>query len=377
MSGKLKYPGIILEKPTTWGHLKNPAAPIDFYEEPFVALRKIIQTKNKPIKLLADNLIIKFRKKLNHYKLPVDDDAVSRVLKNSLIRFENNRLLYLWLFRRSQTKGLVVIDSDAVIAQIAAAKELELPVFEFQHGAIGSNDVGYQWHQNLKKYKSAMAIPDYLLSYGKFWKDLLVNNNFWLEDEVISTGSSKMDRFRKKIEKHRNQAEQIQILFTSQWTTRDSSIKFWNRFLKSAHSRGLKVYLIIKVHPSEKNSIGQYKALETQHAGLCEVIFDEEDTFTLMLRSDVHVSYYSTSLIESYSLGIPSVSICSGHFKDGFAGSFGLCNLKDIIIHVNSTEEFLQYLRNSKIQKTKNRTSEYFFQKGFIEKATQAINSVI
>ena len=76
-----------------------------------------------------------------------------------------------------------------------------------------------------------MAIPDYLLVYGKFWKELLIKNGFWEEMQVISVGSSRMDRYRNRIYKQKTRKESTEILFTSQWTTRENAIKFWNRFL--------------------------------------------------------------------------------------------------------------------------------------------------
>ena len=377
LSAKLKYSALILECPTTWGHLKNSATHIDLYEEPLVIIRKIIQAKNLQIKRSAENLSHQFMAMLKHHNVSVYDEIMPRVLRNSLIRFESNRILYNWLFKNRNIKSLAVLDADSVTAQVAAAKELSIPVFDFQHGAIGSNDIGYQWHPSLKTYKNVMVIPDYLLVYGKFWQDILVKNGFWLEGQVLSVGSSRMDRYRDKIQTRNTATKRIEILFTSQWTTREYALRFWNRFLNAIRNTELDVHLTIKLHPNEKNCIDQYKKLEAQHNGRCHVLFDEADTFSLMLKSDIHVSYYSTSLIESYSLSVPSVSISEGRFKDGFADSFGLSALKDIIIHVGSVEEFVQYLNNHQYRQTEHTSSEYFFEKGFVEKAAQSINAIL
>jgi hypothetical protein len=105
-----------------------------------------------------------------------------------------------------------------------------------------------------------------------------------------------------------------------------------------------------------------------------------------MLKSDIHVSYYSTSLLESLALGIPSVSICRGKAApDGIAGIRPIPRLRDSIVHVGSVEALVEQIGDNipgsaNMEKWRCQTLEYgkeLFTPGFIVNASRAINRKI
>ena len=141
--------------------------------------------------------------------------------------------------------------------------------------------------------------------------------------------------------------------------------------------------LILKVHPNERNEAHHYESLCNKFPSQCKMIFDEVDTFSLMKISDIHVSYNSSSLLESVAFGIPSVSICGGKVPNGIAGSTKIHELREIIYHVESETELFDLfkehlLTDEKIHFWKKRTHEAgkcLFTAGFIEKVSDVLNA--
>jgi hypothetical protein len=282
-----------------------------------------------------------------------------------------------------------LIDSNSRFGQIAAAKELNIPVIELQHGAMGANNAQYQWHSSLSPYKPLMPIPDKILVYGRLWQDMLVAGGFWNYKEVIPAGSARMDRFRASVlekEASKNHDEAFRILYTTQWKLQESAVEFWRRFMEIAEKRlPFQCQLRIKPHQSEHRPEQVYQTLLNRFSDKCEIVSNATSTFEAILNADVNVSYASSVLLESAGLGVPSVSICEPMVPGGIAQYMGMQSLRESIVHVISPEELIELLAQhppgstalSRWRQSTENEGKRFFTEGFFERAEQVIQNAV
>ena len=375
LSDLLKFPVYTIERPVHWGYLEPLATPVHLNEEPIRVARFVIRNTTsvrKKVKPAAKS----FLSLLTQFNFPEAPASLYRLIENSLVIFEVERIIYNKLFKHRNIKGFVFIDSDVLTGPIAAAKENAVPAFELQHGMVGSYDVGYQWESVLSTYKADMPIPDYFLVFGNMWESCLTRKGFWNANEIVPVGAARIDRFRKKIKPQTDKRsdDPIQILFTTQMSSRSCFLPFCHKFLESVESLQYKVMMIVKVHMYEKHDIYQYMELEKRFPKSCKVIFDEEDTFSLILKSDISLSYYSTTLLEAVALGVDAVSICEGCSPEGIAGVFGIPQLRNYIHHVESIEALIQFIAGYRKGETAKKPDRELYTPNFIDNITHFIN---
>jgi hypothetical protein len=386
ISSKLTLPAYVVENPSNWGHLSPTLGPRHLFEEVLI-LASMMLARTLEVRKTVQAASERLTKLLVGKGLPLPDSDVNQCAHKALASFEAKRRIYGRFFRHRSCKSVFVLNWIGVMGQVAAAKEMNIPVFDFQHGGMEKGSIGYHWDPSLKPAKRNIPLPDTILVYGKLWKEALLHEGFWGERDIVPAGSARMDRFRKKRDEIDGcvHAKKVSLLFTTQWTTRADAISFWRAFLERAKAdSSFAVRLIVKVHPFEKGARGDYGDLEKEYSDLCKVIFDEDDTFSLMLKSHIHISYYSTSLLESLALGIPSVSICRGSAApQGIAGIRPIPRLRNSIVHLDSVKALIAKIRDnlpgSNNMKTWRRQTVAYgndlFTPGFIANASRAINS--
>ena len=377
-AGQLDLPAYVIENPTNWGHLNPTVGPIHLYAEPLLRLRgiltNILKTKRRLMKT-AEGLV----RILSKTELPLSDEIVFGIVEQRLRKFEAERMIYRFILSHRKVRGFFILDSDSYTGPIAAAKELLIPVFEFQHGQMGQEHIGYQWDHSLVAYKNNMPIPDFIFVYVPFWQSMLTKKGFWKTNEIVPVGTARMDRFIKLREKSSEQTgHRIKVIFTTQWPSREDAIVFWAKVLRKIKKSGeFEIDLVVKIHQFEKQHISTYKVLEEKFPNNCKVIFDEVDTYSLLSKSDVHVSYYSSTLMESIAAGIPSVSICRACCPSGISGSMSMPEVRNFIHHLKNADELVAFLRNTKIGKENKQEPIDIYSEHFVKKTTSFINQLI
>jgi hypothetical protein len=193
-------------------------------------------------------------------------------------------------------------------ALVAAAREVGIPVIEFQHGVIDRHHPGYSWTAYASRYKNQMIIPDRIFVYGDYWQKELSDNGFW-DNELRSVGSLRIDQYRnrsiiidhEKILAH-NKAKKI--IVTTQALDVERLISFIVEFLKIITTP---VELFIKLHPREYNR-QPYEEAFSNYSNV-HIISGHEppSTFELISMADYHVSIHSTCHYEALGLGKPTI----------------------------------------------------------------------
>jgi len=177
---------------------------------------------------------------------------------------------------------------------VRACKELEIPIFELQHGLIIPSHTHY----------CAPAIPDSFLHafrellptkigvYGEYWKKVLISGKMFSE-EMIEILGYYLTMPPKEATKTTNKTV---ILITSQPTVQNHIIRYV-KFLKTKlDSRKYQIW--IKPHSNE---------MIEPFSSLLQDDFVElftNDTYSLLQKADIHITIHSTVAFEAVRYGV-------------------------------------------------------------------------
>ena len=234
-----------------------------------------------------------------------------------------------------------------------ACRELGIPSVELQHGLITPSIPPY-----VKKVKSGNkdCTPEYLLTHGDVFRDIVKNGNIFEKDKVFSTGHIYLEKIKEENKKETATTKSTisdfkhNLLFTSQWILSEEIKEFIIRVADKMKKSNLNLGIIFKPHPYDKID---YSGLDA-HENI--ILADKyEDTFKLLKLVDAHSTVYSTSGLEAMAFGKPNI------FVD-IAGLTKKSNPKFIVKSPEKFIETLQYIiYNAEISKQTLELANMFF----------------
>ena len=178
-----------------------------------------------------------------------------RALQHFILNFETSRQLFGWFLDRVQPSFLFILNAHGYPSIIAAAKERNIKVLEFQHGIIYKYHPGYSWNSYARPYKGSMPIPDTIFLYGAFWKDVLEEIGFW-SNELQVVGSPRLDHYRSF---STTASSTVRLAVTTQPLVPPKMYcDYFRKFLQLAAGH-IEVEITIKLHQRETNKEA-YKA---------------------------------------------------------------------------------------------------------------------
>lgn len=261
----------------------------------------------------------------------------------ALTLFEARRRIFRRVLSKLGLRLLVTTYAPGRPGEIAAARELSIPVFELQHGVVSAHCPDYAWPAEYRAFKADMALPDRIGLFGSIFAREIVRSGFWTEAETPAIGAAAMDAYRPaQIVQRRG--GRLRLVYMTQATNRVAAIAFWREFLRSAADTP-DCDLVFKLHPEEINDAPAYETLVRVAPDRVTVVPASENPMDAMLNADVVLSYNSLALIESLGLGTPSISLCGGSIPGGFAGTLDLRGVMNVMPHVKSPAELSAVLR--------------------------------
>jgi hypothetical protein len=216
---------------------------------------------------------------------------VLAISKKYLFIFISERRYWRRFLKKSCPKLIFLVCSYGNEAFISAAKELDIPVVELQHGEIDKIHVGYSFPLGKQKKN----FPDYIFSYGNFWK----KSAFFPIDEecVISIGNPWFELTKPPSDSELVKKKQILFISSppvgaklSQQAAKLRSLipESWN--------------IIYKLHPREiRDWKNAYSCLDVD--GIDVVDKSSVDLYKLQSESTIQIGVFSSALYEGVALG--------------------------------------------------------------------------
>jgi len=199
----------------------------------------------------------------------------------------------LRLLKKTRPQHLVMVTGYGHMPLIAAAKSLNIPTYEIQHGTISTNHMGYYYpHVEPPAY-----CPDIFLAHGDFWtrKPPLPTG---IKTQIIGAAHvSHLQGHHEKIKK--------QILFFSQGTVAKDLFPFAEKVAALVPD----YRIIYRLHPSEITSDYTPPAIdnfEIRHGG--------DEFFNDLTQSEFIATVYSTTIYEAMACGAKGIVVgLNGH----------------------------------------------------------------
>ncbi len=271
-----------------------------------LGIRKIRITKRETdvMDQVQSEILSRFNVKLNIRNL---------VLLN-LRQRKTSLPLYLALLKRISPKIIVLAVSYGKEDLIEAAKILNIPTAELQHGVIYPMHLGYSFSG---AHATKLTFPDYLLVFGDYWAN--VADYPISKDKVVSVGYPYMDIEREKVS---NNIKKKQILIISQGGIGNAISKFT---VELSHLVGEEYNIIYKLHPREAEG---WKKRYPELLDTDVTVIDRTDIplYQLFSESSIQIGVSSTALYEGLVFGLrtflidaPSVEFFDNLISSGFA----------------------------------------------------------
>ncbi len=252
---------------------------------------------------------------------------------------------------------------------IIACQKNNIRTIGFQHGLIYGINPDYS-HHNFRSLADPMGmpLPDYLLLFGNFAKNKLIEQQTYPLEKLIVFGHS-MYFERDKIismldnadikKRHNIPKNKKIILFTTGrfqryyhgFETRNHDEKILEKLLQE-FGKNDEYFVILKPHPTEEY-VEYYRKLISNYNSKNFLIV-QSDLFELLFIADIVVCYFSTILLDSIALGKFAVEVDFGEtistipFKDyNVILNSDLKSLKQNIVKLLNDDDLKESLKKN------------------------------
>ena len=177
-------------------------------------------------------------------------------------------------------------------ALIFACRQKKITCIEIQHGLISNSHT----HYSPEKFIGNQAMPNYLLCYNDYVKDL-TNKNYLEPENIIPVGHCYLEKkLNNKCKNHSlDSATYKKIVVVS---TQNRLQKELIQRIEEVAKIKAKVLFIIKAR-EHRPIISKYKNIK----------ISSKDIYTLIKQADIHISCYSTVALEASMMGTPTILI--------------------------------------------------------------------
>jgi len=290
---------------------------IIFKEYVYCLFNKVLR-KLKLIKIPKE--IVKFLDILKQKNINVPMNYEHHILR-SIFCFKLRKKFHMNLVK-NKFKCIVLVDHYNVnhMSLCLAARELNIPSIELQHGIITCQHIAYNFFDVAMENK---YLPQYIFTFGNYFNDSMRLPN---GTTSISVGYPQMDF---SLCKHKGIVQdEKQIIFYSQGTIGDKLSILAINLAKLALCKN---YVIkYKLHPSEcKTWKREYPHLVNEK--IIEVLDQPMNVHELLASAKFHIGVNSTVLIEAlafngtvfvYNTSHDEIEYMADFIKEGYMHSF-------------------------------------------------------
>ena len=219
------------------------------------------------------------------------------------------------LIRKVKPSVVIITSSPSYYGITAAAKEMDIPVIEIQHGVSNNLHPSYNWPAWACDRKSELPLANKMFMWGSYWTENHMAKGFWKKEDLLPFGFCRMDEERERMQKYKDtpnkkESDIVKLVFTPSRDTRKESILFFSSFLEIVSQQNIKLMLYIKLHPGESADAYFYEHLYKRYPELCMVYKHADRSLYDLLRiSDLHLSVHSTTHYEAIGMLTPTMVI--------------------------------------------------------------------
>ena len=224
----------------------------------------------------------------------LDLDSITR---RDLAARRHDLPCYRGLLERCGARLVVVECGYDKHSLLEAARGMQVPVVELQHGVLSRHHFGYHFPRGDGRPPLA---PDWFFAWGEYWRtaaDLPLP-----AERVLAIGFPRFDRDRAEARTSHDRLRAPArgsgtVLFLSQAMLGDTL----SRFAADLAEQGLRERIVFRLHPREEDG-WQVRYPWLRKAGV-RVCGSETPLYPQLAGAPVHVGTFSTALFEGLALG--------------------------------------------------------------------------
>ena len=231
-------------------------------------------------------------------------------------------------------------------AVILSANTLQIPTYEIQHGLISKRHFPY----NFSNCLDSNFLPKYLFAFGRYVENC-IGDEYKKYVEIISTGNTYLDTCIKNNQESdpdekgikniiaKSKSYEKMILISHQ----DSIADELNLFIKELANKEKDVLFVYSMRNKNTQKISYINNQDNI------IINDDVSIYTMAKYCDIHLSVYSTFILESLYMGIPNILININNISQQYIADI----IKDDnIIILNSVDEVSSAINNNQFEDT-------------------------
>lgn len=229
--------------------------------------------------------------------LSIGTDLLERMIFEACITTKSNVGSLRKFLKKLKPKVIVetVSYGKTRFALNMAAKELNIPVVELQHGVIGKGHIGYNFYDKI----SAPFFPDCILLFSDYWE----NARFPIVKLTV-TGYPYQEANIHAFPKQKNQENMIRIIVLSQPEFSKRIFELTCDLVNLLDNDQKDYSLVYKLHPSEYNSTDTKWDILRSHSKVTLVENNSASLYEWLSKSDIQVGVTSTALFEGLAYGL-------------------------------------------------------------------------
>lgn len=262
---------------------------------------------NASVQTEADQLFTILQERLNDEEYDVEYfDIIKHELLAKFRTILAEYAIYKFLFKYGKPKILLLEDASygSKAHMIKAAKDLAIPIAEYQHGQINQFHIAYNFGPSIEKSAYKNFLPDFFLTFGSLWGDMIQ-----LPVKKINIGNPHLS---ESVEKTKAIVKEKIILVLGTGTNSEEIIDRVLLLVKRYKSIGYQI--IFRPHPLEWANINSvYRRLVDEKI----TIDTTSDIHNSLQRAEVVVSELSTALYEAKAF-VDKVYIIRNDFSESF-----------------------------------------------------------
>ena len=205
-----------------------------------------------------------------------------KVLKEKYAEF----FVYKQLLKYIQPKGIFILSSFTKVAIVKAAKELNIKVYEPQHGYIGAS---HPFYHAVKKFES--FYPDTLFSFGISEKQEKYPSLIFNPEYIIPIGSLQMDIAKKQpvpVDLQKLRTSFSKIFCVTLQSIKDQEILEWIDKETQLHKDW--VFIVRSKQPNFNLSL----YIKNPQV----ILMPSVSTYDVLKISDYNITIFSTTVVE-------------------------------------------------------------------------------
>ena len=280
----------IWEAPALWQHADHESFPQLFYLDNLYLGAYLEQSLHRWGNRTIWNEVHHLIQFIKPFQVDLSEQKIFYLIRYSISLY---RFCYHKLLNRLKEKHVKIIFmvnhyEPMKMLMTLIAKKLGIYVVELQHGNMGRYHIAY----NFGHHDSIETLPDEIFTFGDFW-----NNTTRIKQNHVMLSTVGMPFFEEKVETicPKKSSNKIRLLFLSQETI-GQAMRQIAKELSQKLDPG-KYELWYKLHPREYQ---MFHNQEIQSFTSSKIIFfADTDLYELLASADIHISVYSTTVMES------------------------------------------------------------------------------